>query len=93
MSESSTGRGESTGCYARARAYESTRAVLSAGQDREARARAARAVAASVLAEAGIDALAAVTFDLSLTLASALERIGSDHGLVALDLAEVWFTD
>lgn len=93
MNEDMTGRGESTDLYARGRAYELTRAVLAAEHDQDARARAARAIAASVLAEAGIDGLAAVTFDLSLQLASALERIASDHGLVAIDLAEVWIME
>ena len=93
MGEDTTGQGESTELSASARAYELTRAVLSAGDDRDAGARAARAVAASVLAEAGVEGLAAVTFDLSLALASALERIASDHRLVAIDLAEAWFME
>jgi hypothetical protein len=93
VSEDTTDRGESTDLYARVRTYELTRAVLSADDGRDAGARAARAIAASVLAEAGVDGLAAVTFDLSMTLASALERIASDHRLVAIDLAEVWFVE
>jgi hypothetical protein len=93
VSENMASRGESTDLYARRRAYELVRAVLSAEQDKEARARAARTVAAAVLDEAGIEGLTIVTVDLSLTLASALERIAIDHGLVAADLAEVWFMD
>jgi hypothetical protein len=46
-----------------------------------------------VLAEAGTDGLSAVSVDLSLKLASALERITADHGLAAIDLAEMWFME
>jgi hypothetical protein len=93
VSGNTAGRGESTDLYARRRAYELVRAVLSAEQDKEARDRAARTVAAAVLEEAGTEGLTVVTVDLSLTLASALERIAADHGLVASDLAEVWFME
>jgi hypothetical protein len=93
MSEYATGRGESIDRYARSRAYDLTRAALSAADDPAAGAHAARAIAASVLAEAGVDGLAAVTVDLSLTLASALERIGSEQGTAAIDLAEVWLME
>jgi hypothetical protein len=93
VNENTPGGGKSTGLYARGRAYELVRAVLSAEHDQEARARAARAVAAAVLAEVGETGLAAVAVDLSLTLASALERIAADHDLAALDLAEVWLME
>jgi hypothetical protein len=92
VDEHTTGRGEAPDLYARGRAYALTQAVLSADQDQDAGAHAARVMAASVVAEAGIDGLAAVTVDLSLTLASALERIATDHDLAAIDLAEMWFT-
>jgi uncharacterized membrane protein len=46
-----------------------------------------------VLAESGVAGLAGMTLELSLKLASALERIASDQGLAAVDLAEVWFVD
>ena len=93
MSDDRTGRDESIDLYARRRAYELVRAVLSDDQNREQGASAARNVAVAVLAEAEIDGLAEVTFDLSLRLASALERIAADQGLAAVDLAEMWFAD
>ncbi|OLT05801.1 hypothetical protein BJF90_02310 [Pseudonocardia sp. CNS-004] len=69
------------------------RAVLSDVDDQEHRAAAARSVAVAALAETGVDGLADVAVDLSLRLASALERIAADQGLAAVDLAEVWFVD
>jgi hypothetical protein len=97
MSEDRTGRGESIDLYARKRAYDLVRAVLSDhkehGHNQEHEVAAARSVAVAVLAEAGIDGLADVAVDLSLRLASALERIAADQGLAAVDLAEVWFVD
>ena len=54
---------------------------------------AAQVVAAAVLAESGVAGLAEMTVELSLRLASALERIAGDQGLVAVDLADVWFMD
>ena len=41
----------------------------------------------------GVDGLAEVAVELALKLASALERIAVEQGLVAVDLAEVWFVD
>ena len=93
MSEDTTGRDDSIDLYARRRAYEMVRAVLSDDHNREHGASAARNVAFAVLAEAEIDGLADVAIDLSLRLASALERIAADQGLAAVDLAEVWFAD
>jgi hypothetical protein len=46
-----------------------------------------------VLAESGVDGLAEVAVELSLKLASAMERIAGDQGLAAVDLADVWFVD
>jgi hypothetical protein len=93
VNEHTTGQDGSTDLYARGRAYELVRAVLAAERNEEERDCAARAIATAVLAEAGTDGLAAVTVDLSLTLASALERIAADHDLAAIDLAEVWFME
>ena len=93
MNENTTGQGGSTDLYAQGRAYELVRAVLAAERNEEERDCAARAIARAVLAEAGTDGLAAVTVVLSLTLASALERIAADHDLAAVDLAEVWFME
>ena len=86
------GSGESVDLSARARAYDSVRAVLS-DHRHERGAAAAQVVAAAVLAESGVAGLAEMTVELSLRLASALERIAGDQGLVAVDLADVWFMD
>ena len=87
------GSGESVDLSARARAYDSVRAVLSDDHDHERGVAAAQAVAAAALAESGVAGLAEMTIELSLKLASALERIAGDQGLVAVDLADVWFMD
>jgi hypothetical protein len=88
-----SGAGESLDMIARARAYESVRAVLSDDHCHERGVAAARAVVSAVLEESGVAGLADVTVELSLKLASALERIAADQGLAAVDLAEVWFID
>jgi hypothetical protein len=93
VSEDRTGRGESIDLDARRRAYQLVRAALSDDNDQEQGISAARSVAAGVLAEAGVDGVAEVAVDLSMRLASALERIAADQGLAAVDLAEVWFVD
>jgi hypothetical protein len=93
VSEDRTGRGESIDVYTRRRAYELVRAVLPDDHIQEQGVPAARSVAVAVLAEAGVDGLTEVAVDLSLRLASALERIAADQGLAAIDLAEVWFVD
>jgi len=98
MSEDRTGRGESIDLYARKRAYDWVRAVLSDhnrehGHNHEHEVAAAWSMAIAVVAEAGVGGLADVAVDLSLRLASALERIAADQGLAAVDLAEVWFVD
>ena len=51
------------------------------------------AVARATLAEFGAVGLAAVAVELSLQLASALERIATQQQIAAVDLAEVWFVD
>jgi hypothetical protein len=93
VSEDRTGRGESVDLYARRRAYQLVRAALSDDNDQERGVSEACSVAAAVLAEAGVDGVAEVAVDLSMRLASALERIAADQGLAAVDLAEVWFVD
>jgi hypothetical protein len=93
VSEDRTGRGESIDLHARRRAYELVRAVLSHDNDQEQGKSAARSVAAVILTEAGTDGVADVAVDLSMRLASALERIAADQALAAVDLAEVWFVD
>jgi hypothetical protein len=64
--------------------------VLANSHDGE-RGPAAARVVTSVLAESGVDGLAQVAVELSLRLASAVERRAGDQGVAAVDLAEVWF--
>jgi len=93
VSENSTGRDQSVDTYARARAYESVRAVLSDDHNYAEGVAAVRRVAATVVAEAGTAGLADVVVGLSMELASALERIAAEQGIAAVDLADVWFVD
>ncbi|GAA2888402.1 hypothetical protein GCM10010472_53470 [Pseudonocardia halophobica] len=78
---------------ARAWAFEAVLAVLSDDVNAEQGTERARAVAAAVLAEAGEPGLTETVVVLSSTLAEALERIAAERGLVAADLAEIWFVD
>ena len=87
------GPGESVDLYARSRAYDSVRAVLSDDHNHERGVASAHGVATAVLAESGSEGLAEVAVELSLKLASALERIATEQGLAAVDLADVWFVD
>jgi hypothetical protein len=50
-------------------------------------------VAGVVLAEAGTAGLAETVVELALKLGDALERIATEQGLAAADLAEVWFVE
>jgi hypothetical protein len=93
VSENSTGRDESVDVYARERAYESVRAVLSDDHNYAEGVAAARRVAVAVVAEAGAAGLADVVVGLSMELASAIERIAAEQGIAAVDLADVWFVD
>jgi hypothetical protein len=77
----------------RRRAYQAVRAVLSDDHDSGRGVEEAWAVARATLAECGAVGLAAVAVELSLQLASALERIAAEQGIAAADLAEVWFVD
>jgi hypothetical protein len=77
----------------RRRAYESVHAVLSDDHNHDRGVEEAWAVATAALAEFGAVGLAAVGVELSLQLASALERIAAEQGIAAVDLAEVWFVD
>jgi hypothetical protein len=77
----------------RRRAYEAVRAVLSDDHNHERGVEEAWAVAKAALAECGAVGLAAVAVELSLQLASALERIAAEQEIAAVDLAEVWFMD
>ncbi len=93
MNEDRVARGEAVDLYARHRAYESVRAVLSDDHNHERGVNGARDIATAVLVEAGATGLADVAVELSLKLASALERIAADQGVAAVDLADVWFVD
>jgi len=88
-----SGPGEFVDLSARARAYELVRAVLSDDHCHERGVAAARGIVSAVVAESGVAGLTDMTVELSLKLASALERIAGDQGLAAVDLAEVWFID
>jgi hypothetical protein len=77
----------------RRRAYEAVHAVMSDDHNYEHGVEEAWAVAKATLAECGAVGLAAVAVELSLQLASALERIAAGQGIAAVDLAEVWFVD
>jgi hypothetical protein len=77
----------------RRRAYEAVQAVLSDNHNYERGVEAAGVVAKAALAEFGPVGLAAITVELSLQLASALERIAAEQGIAAVDLADVWFVD
>ena len=72
---------------------EAVQAVVSDDHNYERGVEGARAVAKVVLAEFGAVGLAAMTVELSLQLASVLERIGAEQKIAAVDLAEVWFVD
>ena len=78
---------------ARHRAYHAVRAVLSDDHNYERGVEEAWAVARATLAEFGAVGLAAVAVELSLQLASALERIATEQGIAGADLAAVWFVD
>ncbi|QJY47981.1 hypothetical protein [Pseudonocardia broussonetiae] len=93
MTDDRAGSGGSVELYARARAYDAVRAVLSDDHCHERGVAAAREVAEAVLAESGVTGLTDMTVELSLKLASALERIATDQGVAAVDLADVWFVD
>jgi hypothetical protein len=88
-----SGPGESVDLAARARAYESVRAVLSDDHNYERGVAAVQGIVSAVVEESGVAGLTAMTVELSLRLASALERIAADQGLAAVDLTEVWFAD
>jgi hypothetical protein len=77
----------------RLRAYEAVQAVVSDDNNYERGILGARAVAGTVLAEAGADGLTETMVELALKLAEALERIAAEQGLAAADLAEVWFVE
>ncbi|WP_433503717.1 hypothetical protein ACQP04_29080 [Pseudonocardia halophobica] len=70
---------------------EAVRAIVSDDYNAEQGLAAARRVLESVLAESGPAELINVAVQLTSQLGSALERIATEQGLAATDLAEVWF--
>ena len=77
----------------RHRAYEAVQAVVSDDNNFERGVAGARAVADAVVAEAGEAGLAETVVELALKLGEALERIASEQGVAAADLADVWFVE
>jgi len=77
----------------RRRASEAVQAVLSDDHNYERGVEGVRAVAEAARTEHGAVGLAAILVELSLQLASALERVATDQEICAVDLAEVWFVD
>jgi hypothetical protein len=75
------------------RAHRAVAVVVSDDHNFERGVQAARAVARTVLAEAGTAGLCEMTVELTLKLAEALERIATEQGMSAADLAEVWFME
>ena len=75
----------------RRRAYAAVQAVLSDDHNYERGVEGAWAVADAALAEFGAAGLTAMTVELSLQLASALERIAAEQEIAAVDLADVLF--
>jgi hypothetical protein len=77
----------------REKMLEAMRAVLSDDHNYERGLAILRGIVDRVAAETGATGLANLTIALSLALAAALEQIAGDQGLLAQDLAEVWFAD
>jgi hypothetical protein len=92
VSDDRSACGESVDLYARTSAYESVRAVLSDDHSLERGIAEAREITTAVLAKSGVAGLVDMTVELSLKLAAALERIASEQGLAAVDLAQVWIS-
>jgi hypothetical protein len=93
VSDDRPGQGESIDLDGRRRAYEAVCAVLSDDHCPERAVAEARRILRAVLVESGPAGVADVAFELSLKLASAIERIAADQGLAAIDVADVWFVD
>ena len=78
VDESDERRAAPSPSQVRVRAYDAVRAVLSDDHNYERGVEGARAAARAALAEFGAAGLAAMTVELSLQLASALERIAAE---------------
>ncbi|MCW0213518.1 MAG: hypothetical protein OJJ54_09170 [Pseudonocardia sp.] len=77
----------------RHRAQQAVEAILSDDHNAERGLAGVHEVTGSVLAESGVEGLESLAVELSLKLAEALERIATDQGLVAVDIADVLFVD
>jgi hypothetical protein len=71
--------------------HEAMHAILSDDHNYERGLASLRDLVDRVLREGGASALMEFAVALSAELAGALERIATDQGLAAADLAEVWF--
>ena len=78
---------------ARSQAYDAVRAVLSDDHNYELGLFALQDVIDRVAEQQGSEGLAAMTFEMALKLAQAIERTAADEGLAAIDLVDVWFAD
>jgi hypothetical protein len=72
---------------------EAMHAVLSDDHNYERGLAALRDLVDRIVRDEGAAGLCEFTVSLSLSLASALERIADDQGLAAADLVDVWFAD
>ncbi len=78
---------------ARQQAAECLRAVLGDDHNHELGVVALQSVINRVAEQQGSAGVGAVTFELTLRLAQVIEHIAAEHGLTALDVADVWFAD
>jgi hypothetical protein len=78
---------------ARQHVHEALYALLSDDHNEERGLASLRDVVDRVLREEGSAGLVEFAVALSVGLAGALERIATDRGLVAADLADVWFAE
>ncbi|HEY2205987.1 MAG TPA: hypothetical protein VGH99_16055 [Pseudonocardia sp.] len=87
MDEDPTSRGNSVDLRCRRTAYGLVRSVMCAESGGGPRLAEARGRAGHLLADTGAEELTGVAVELALSLASALERVAADRGVVAVDLA------
>ena len=78
---------------ARQQAAECLRVVLCDDHNHELGLMALRSVIKRVAEQQGSAGVGAVTFELTLRLAQVIEHIAAEHGLTALDVADIWFAD
>jgi predicted transposase YdaD len=81
------------GVPSRRKALEAMRALLSDDHNYERGRAALQELVDQIVREEDAEGLAELSVTLSLGLARAFERIASDQGLAAADIAEVWFAE